>query len=1502
MKKINSFLIAIAVVCVCLFVASKTYAAEPILWEEMEIATYRENKGGKENFTHPTKANYVFAGWYQEENGAALSEDIVSGKAYAKFVKEEVLSFKGQLGTDTEVGSKSTYLRMVTSIDSLRYNQVGFKVKILDKTSYRWSTIAYETLKGYADEKEESYTPSVFSEISEYFVAYRISNIPNSSFLTGITITPVWETLDGTTVEGVLRTITVHEGIGEEASIVTVENDEDRNHVYCTVEKPVKDGNTVTFDVNVEPSQEVQIYVLGEGSWNKEYFSETYTVSETQSIQASVPEDIDAFMLYAKFKDTTKDYSENIVEFQNIRIMGKMSSDTEETVKETSTSYGQVWSAPSTVKIAQDNLSYTPKGAASLNYEAVRNEYESKQLIITASKDVSSFELKPANLVSTSDKTKTIAADNIQVYVEKYIIDCDDSRTDDFDPYGEPQDMPDALIPMAAAANYQENTIAANKNGALWVTVYVPEEDTPAGTYSGTFELVMQGTDGVYKQDIPVSVKVYDYTLSDEETAKTLFSWRYSCVSPGELDGSIDMMTSYYEFFQDYRISLQDLPLESLMPDEFADMVVKYYDDCTTYSLMSTVGNISIGITDYQEEVIEQVLAIAKASGKEKRNLFEKAMIYTIDEPDLTTEAGRTSVINQSKALYSILSKCVSLIEADANTYQAFTAMFASEQEWKNAILDIPSIIPLANTKWLCGQYYNDDATVKQAVKAFLATMTADDMPSLTLCPLFTGYSESTSGGYKNSLTNLTSLQKEYGFDLWWYGCVGPEADWPTYHINDSNLLSSRTLSWLQLKYNVTGNLYWDAAAYTRSNQYVDIYETGDRASVAGDGFLAYPGAAYGVYGAIPSMRLMSIRDGMEEYEMLKEVEKTYASVLQDYFMYTNFYKKIVTSSTNSGNKTQISTMKSDSDGWFDNLRSDLLNKVAESASGGADGISDTPGYEISYEEEPTLLTKREYRNDIHTNLLFSFESYKDITGTAPSISGQLGTSKINKSQYCISEGKASWMIQPQGDYGKNDSYPYIKLQCKDNSLADSTFITSDFSGYDKLILDVYNASAESVRIKWTLTVLDSEGNTKETEPAYFTLQPNAWNTCEYFLTDSIYETYLMLDDVQYLTITFLTQKESKTDSVPTLYLDNLRGHEADTPRETSTYGPVFAEGIGFEHAIDAHRFVGYLSSNRLNLSRISYQDADITPKNDSFGEYALLGVATDGIWPRFAANLDKTYSAGSVLRFWMYVDVDEVVAEGKTFRVEAFGGHNVLTSSIGFNAWVAVDIQLSSDTDTLSAYLNFDRDNNGWYSKLGAASVHVYMDNFQITENPSYSFEEGVTFEKPDDFYAFTGGNTTRTTSSYVSAGIAPANEQSGDNLLKVINTTGDNWPRVDITLDKEYPAGSVFSVWIYAQSAEATATNTYWTESYTVDSTDYTCETGKAFNTWVQYKVTLTKATSLVRVRLNLQYSNLSNKAITVYMDDFKIVTPGEQLTPNGTYDTTEPSTGKNWGQLWP
>ena len=125
-------------------------------------------------------------------------------------------------------------------------------------------------------------------------------------------------------------------------------------------------------------------------------------------------------------------------------------------------------------------------------------------------------------------------------------------------------------------------------------------------------------------------------------------------------------------------------------------------------------------------------------------------------------------------------------------------------------------------------------------------------------------------------------LYENSGVEYWWYGCIGPNNPFPTYQLDDY-LITSRIVSWMQKDYGASGNLFWDTCfwveyrdgTYTRKDPYTASPEhfPGDN----GDGFLFYPGTKYGI-GPVASIRLHSIRDGLEEYEILNELEENYAA------------------------------------------------------------------------------------------------------------------------------------------------------------------------------------------------------------------------------------------------------------------------------------------------------------------------------------------------------------------------------------------------------------------------------------------------------------------------------------------------------------------------------------------------------------------------------------------------------------------------------------------------
>ena len=560
--------------------------------------------------------------------------------------------------------------------------------------------------------------------------------------------------------------------------------------------------------------------------------------------------------------------------------------------------YGTVWSAPSTVKVAQKDAEYAPKGNAELIFNTVKNEYESHQLFITAKTDVGSYYLESVDLRSGDN---ILSKDNITVYMERYVTVADVYGT---------YIHPDALIPIDAALEAGELTIKGGDNAAFWITVHVPAE-TPAGVYEGTFKLSVENA----AMDIPVRVTVNDYTLSDITNGRTLFSWRYDRVGAGELDSSVEMMETYYEFFLDYGISLQSLPLESQTHEEIVDALYKYYDILTSYTIQNKPGEVPGGGT-VAEQTKEMIYAVASISSPEK-NYFDKAMLYVVDEPKLEEASSRTYVLSMIGHINKMLQECVDTIAADTTgKYDSFKSI----EGWENSILDIPNIMPMTAT---VGSFLLNNSE-NEEIKKIMAALN-------TICPTFDVFNDQEA-------EKLVALCKQNGIEnIWWYGCVGPTAPYGNYHIGDKNLLGARTYSWVQAKFDIEGNLYWDAAAYTDENpmfynQYVDIYEQPFRGThagfPAGDGCLAYPGAAYGIYGPLPSMRLMSIRDGMEELEMLLALEAQYEKLEGTYgeeFDAHDSITSIVDAVSYNGSKLYAD---GESGLNFDQLRASLIDSL----------------------------------------------------------------------------------------------------------------------------------------------------------------------------------------------------------------------------------------------------------------------------------------------------------------------------------------------------------------------------------------------------------------------------------------------------------------------------------------------------------------------------------------------------------------------------------------------
>ena len=227
MKKLLIGLLSFTFMIAGVFWVNTTSKAEDIQCKHYDdISQFR----GENPIAPPADTGYIFAGWYREynettkkfSNPLSKSDTAPENGAYAKFVPDYILSTKAQVSVnvinDDITGDTPAAIRLVTSIDSLDYDSVGFVITRADKPEYKHDKSANTVSKtmyyvGKADGDKMSVTPaSVFGPSAEYFRAFTFTNMPESAVDTEITAMPYYITLDGTRVEGTQGVKTLNKG------------------------------------------------------------------------------------------------------------------------------------------------------------------------------------------------------------------------------------------------------------------------------------------------------------------------------------------------------------------------------------------------------------------------------------------------------------------------------------------------------------------------------------------------------------------------------------------------------------------------------------------------------------------------------------------------------------------------------------------------------------------------------------------------------------------------------------------------------------------------------------------------------------------------------------------------------------------------------------------------------------------------------------------------------------------------------------------------------------------------------------------------------------------------------------------------------------------------------------------------------------------------------------------------------------------------------------------
>lgn len=111
------------------------------------------------------------------------------------------------------------------------------------------------------------------------------------------------------------------------------------------------------------------------------------------------------------------------------------------------------------------------------------------------------------------------------------------------------------------------------------------------------------------------------------------------------------------------------------------------------------------------------------------------------------------------------------------------------------------------------------------------------------------------------------AAERKKGRETWWYTMVEPKYPYPTWLLDD-DAHSVRDYGLIMARYGITGFVYsmvhgWGPKPWEDLTSF---------AGTSGDGTLIYPGEPFGVEGPLPSIRLMLLRDAIEDYELGKRL------------------------------------------------------------------------------------------------------------------------------------------------------------------------------------------------------------------------------------------------------------------------------------------------------------------------------------------------------------------------------------------------------------------------------------------------------------------------------------------------------------------------------------------------------------------------------------------------------------------------------------------------------
>ena len=494
------------------------------------------------------------------------------------------------------------------------------------------------------------------------------------------------------------------------------------------------------------------------------------------------------------------------------------------------------WFVDSLVKVFPDDPSATARLDKAV-FPAARNSHVSIQLALRAAQPVGDLYVDALALTGPGQPIETVQVR----WVEYSVVATNTQNT----PEEELLRKAPALFPDAVFTEFPI-TVKKNETRSIWITVLVPKAQEP-GEYKGALRL-RQGTETL--ATVPYTLLVHKATVP---TPIPLAINNYMNLSDAHLEqfhscthGSgpwWELIANYARFWADYYQTSIAANAVSLAKPEL------------------TAGGLTYNFSDF-ERYVETWEAAGVKGQIDGGNLMERQRRR---DATIMTEAW---IVEGGKPVLRGIPWNDPRAQQFLNTF--LPALYKKLQElgWTNKYIqgimdepnqwEIPAFLDAAAKvrKFMPGVRTIEPVGLRQDV-GFMAKTVDIWVPLL--------------GTFDDKLDLLQKHISEDKGEIWFYTCLAPRGRYPNRFV-DTSLTKVRLLHWINYKWSFTGFLHWGGNFWgpepLKDTQ--PVINEGRTYLPPGDAFITYP-ARMGLYSSI---RLEQMREGIEDYALLSEIDR----------------------------------------------------------------------------------------------------------------------------------------------------------------------------------------------------------------------------------------------------------------------------------------------------------------------------------------------------------------------------------------------------------------------------------------------------------------------------------------------------------------------------------------------------------------------------------------------------------------------------------------------------